>query len=322
MIMVNEAWYYRFLDALSEKQPKKTLLAEALMDLLQIERESAYRRLRKDVTFSIHEIVKISSAWNISLDTIIGISSGQVPFLMRQINYITPSEDELKILQYIIQSINALKDFPDTEFLDICNKLPRQLLAGFDYLNQFYLFKWNYEYGNNKEEIPFSQIILSKEKHELTADYHKAIKNVPQTNFIFDRLLFDNLVNEILYFHSIKMITDKEKKLIKKDLSALLDYLSEVAKNGCYPETQNKVNLYVSRLNINTNYSYTYTNQINICFVHVFDKFEIYTFDIDMVSNFKTWMQLKKRSSIQISEVDKKRRIEFFTKQRKIVNLL
>ena len=322
MIMVNEAWYYRFLDALSEKQPKKTLLAEALMDLLQIERESAYRRLRKDVTFSIHEIVKISSAWNISLDTIIGISSGQVPFLMRQINYITPSEDELKILQYIIQSINALKDFPDTEFLDICNKLPRQLLAGFDYLNQFYLFKWNYEYGNNKEEIPFSQIILSKEKHELTADYHKAIKHVPQTNFIFDRLLFDNLVNEILYFHSIQMITDEEKEFIKKDLSALLDYLSEVAKNGCYPETQNKVNLYVSRLNINTNYSYTYTNQINICFVHVFDKFEIYTFDAEMVSNFRKWMQLKKRSSIQISEVDKKSRIEFFTKQRQIVDML
>jgi len=320
--MVNKAWYGCFMDTILEKYPKKTLLVEALMDLLHIEREAAYRRLRKDVTFSIHEIVKISHAWNISLDSIIGISSGQIPFLMRPINYIVPSEHELKILQHIIQSINELKDFPDTEFLDICNKLPRKLLAGFDYLNQFCLFKWNYEYGDNKEGIPFSQIIISEEKRKLTADYHKAIKNIPNTNFIFDRLLFDNLVNEILYFHSIQMITDEEKEFIKKDLSALLDYLSEVAKNGCYPETQNKVNLYVSRLNINTNYSYTYTNQINICFVHVFDKFEIYTFDIDMVSNFKTWMQLKKRSSIQISEVDKKRRIEFFTKQRQIVNLL
>jgi hypothetical protein len=41
-----------------------------------------------------------------------------------------------------------------------------------------------------------------------------------------------------------------------------------------------------------------------------------------MVSNFKTWMQLKKRSAIQISEVDERSRIEFFTKQRKIVDSL
>jgi len=320
--MINEAWYNRFLEALLEKYPKKIMLVEELMNLLFIEREAAYRRLRKDVTFSIHEIVKISHAWNISLDNIVGICSGQIPFLMRPFNYIAPSENELKILQHIIHSINELKNSPDTEFLDICNKLPRQLLAGFGYLNQFYLFKWNYEYGNNKKVVPFSQIIISKEKHKLTTDYHEAIKNVPQTNFIFDRLLFDNLVDEILYFHSIQMITDEEKELIKKDLYALLDYLLEVATNGCYPETQNKVNLYVSRLNINTNYSYTYTNQISICFIHVFDKFEIYTFDAEMVSNFRTWLQLKKRSSIQISEVDKKSRIEFFTKQRQIVDAL
>jgi len=35
--MVNEAWYDRFMEALSKKQPKKPLLVEALMDLLHIE---------------------------------------------------------------------------------------------------------------------------------------------------------------------------------------------------------------------------------------------------------------------------------------------
>jgi len=320
--MATELTYDRFIDALYLRHPKKTLLVAALMDLLHIEREAVYRRLRKDVTFTIFEIAKISSTWNISLDNIIGIYSGQIPFLMRPFNYIAPSEQELKILQDIIQSINELKDYPDAEFLDICNKLPRQLIAGFDYLNQFYLFKWNYEYGNNKEDVPFSQIIISKEKHKLTADFHKAVKNVPQTNFIFDPQLFDNLANEISYFHSIRMITDEEKELIKKDLYSLLDYLFQVATTACYPETQNKVNIYVSRLNLNTNYSYTYMNQASICFVHVFDKFEIYTFDAEMVSKFRTWLQLKKRSSIQISEVDKKSRIEFFTKQRQIVDAL
>jgi len=314
--------YDRFIDALFLKYPKRITLVAALMDLLHIEREAVYRRLRKDVAFSIFEIAKISSSWNISLDNIIGIYSGQIPFLMRPFNYIAPSEQEIKIIQHIIQTIKDLKDCPDAEFLDVCNKIPRQLLAGFGYLNQFYLFKWNYEYGNNNEDVPLSKIIISEEKLKLTAEFHKAVKHVPQTNFIFDRLLFENLVNDILYFNSIQMITNEEKQLIKKDLYDLLDYLSKVATNGCYPETQSKVNLYVSHINVNTNYSYTYTNQASICFVHVFDKFEIYTFDAQMVSNFRTWLQLKKRSSIQISEVDKKSRIEFFTKQRQIVGTL
>ena len=321
--MGNEVWYGRFMKIILARYPKKHQLAEALMDLLQIEHEAAYRRIRGDVTFSIHEIVKISSAWNISLDEITSISSGKIPFQMQPINYIAPSEQELKFLQNVIKSINYLKDFPDTEFMDICNKLPRQLLAGFSYLSQFYLFKWMYQYVNGtKSPVPFSQIVISEEKCRLTADYYQAIKNVPNTNFIFDRMIFNHLVHEIQYFHSIMMISNKEKEVIKKDLYGLLDYLLEVTINGCYPETQNKVNFYISELNVDTNYSYTFTNLANICFIHVFDKFEIYTYDAETVKNFRTYMQLKKRTSNYISGMDEKSKIEFFNKQRQIIDSL
>jgi len=320
--MESTVWYDCFLEALFARFPRKSLLVRALMDLLRIEREAVYRRLRNHVSFSFHEIVKISSAWDISLDEITGNGSGKTSFLMQPIDYVNPSEQELRLLQNIVQTINYFKNFPDTEVLNICNKLPRQLLAGYAYLNQFHLFKWMYNYGNEKKSVPFGKVDISKKKLQLTADYDQAIKNVPNTNFIFDRMIFDHLANDICYFHSIQMITDREKELIKKDLNALLDYLFEVATQGCYPETHHKVNLYISELSIDTNYSYAFTNQISICFVHVFDKYEIYTHDAKMTANLKKWMQLKKRSSIQISEVDKRSRIEFFAKQRQIVNML
>jgi len=320
--MKSKEWHHRFIETIVSRFPRKSQMVDALMELLDLEREATYRRIRNTVPFSIHEVLKISSAWNISLDEITGISTGKVPFLMQSVNYIAPSKQELIFLQNIIQSINYCKDFPDTEFMNVCNKLPRQLLAGFGYLNQFYLFKWMYQYSGEKKPVPYGRVILSEEKIRLTADYFKAIKNVPNTSFIFDRMMFDHLVNEVQYFHSIQMITADEKELIKKDLNDLLDYLLEIATIGSYPETQNKVNLYISQLYINTNYSYTFTNHINICFVHVFDKFEIYTFDSEMVANFKKWMQLKKRSSIQISEVDKKGRMEYFSRQRQVIDAL
>jgi hypothetical protein len=129
-------------------------------------------------------------------------------------------------------------------------------------------------------------------------------------------------VQDIQYFCSIYLITENEKELIKKDLLALLDYLLEVANWGYYPETQNKVNIYISQLKVDTGYSYTFTPDINICYIHVFEKFEIHSFNAEIVSNFITCMQLKKRTSIQISEVDAKYRIEFFAKQRQLIENL
>ena len=320
--MKNSVWYDCFMETVFARFSKKSLLVEALMSLLHLEREAVYRRLSNRVSFSIHEVVKISSEWNISLDEITGKSSGKISFLMQPINYLDPSEKEMRFLQDIVQSINDLKDFPETEFMDICNKLPRQLLAGYGSLNQFYLFKWMYNYGNKRKPVPFAQVMISEEKRQLTVDYYRAIKNVALTNFIFDRMIIANIVNDISYFHSIQMISNKEKELLKKDLYALLEYLLEVAAHGCYPETQNKVNIYVSELNIDTNYSYTFSKRKNICFVHVFDKFEIYTYDAGMAADFKKWMQLMKKSSVQISEVDNRSRIEFFAKQRAIVDIL
>ena len=64
MKLVDEIWYNHFMKVLFAKYPKRAQLLEALMHLLQIEREAAYRRLRKDVPFAIQEIVKISAAWH------------------------------------------------------------------------------------------------------------------------------------------------------------------------------------------------------------------------------------------------------------------
>ena len=320
--MVKENWNECFIKTLYEKYPQKAQLMQALMDLLHIEREAVYRRLRQDVSFSIQEIIKISIAWNISLDRITGIYSGIVPFFMQPINYLAPSEQELKFLRQIIYSIHLLKDMPDSEFRDICNRLPRQMLAGYENLNKFYLFKWIYKYGNFKNVIPFSKVKISQEKIKLDAEYYSAIKYVPQSNFIFDENLFVYLVNDIQYFHSIKLITSEEQDFIKKDLLNLLDYLRGVARYGCYPESNQKVDIFISRLSIDTNYSYVYSKLGNISFVHVFDKFEIYTHEPDMVANFRNWMQLKQRSSVQISGVDEKSQIEYFEKQNHIVSCI
>jgi hypothetical protein len=179
--MENKTWYDSFITSLSDKYPKRTQLVKDLMDLLCIEREAVYRRLRGEVVFSANEIIKIASALNLSLDKITGIASGQILFNMQPINYIEPSEKELGLLRNVIDSITLLQNLPDTEFMDVCNKLPRQLIAGYSYLNRFYLFKWLYQYESKDEIVPFSKVIISEEKAKITTDYCKTIKLVPNS---------------------------------------------------------------------------------------------------------------------------------------------
>jgi len=317
--MEYNVWYDAFMKIVLSKYPKKTQLVQVLVELLSLEREAVYRRLRNEVPFTIQEVITLAAAWNFSLDEIMGINVGAISFQMRVLNYIDPSEEEADFLRDVVQSIEALKDFPTAEYMDICNKLPRQLIAGYSYLNRYHLFKWMYQHGNEGEALPFAAINPSEEKLKITEAYCKAIKQVPNTNFIFDSKIFNYLIKDIKYFCSIYLITEEEKELIKKDILDLLDYLQEVANRGCYPETQNKVNLYISQLKIPTGYSYTSNPETSVCYIHVFDKFEIYSYNSEMVANFMSWMQLKKRTSIQISEVDAKSRIEFFTAQRQLV---
>ena len=317
--MINNDWYDSFLEALYKKYPKKSQLTEALMDLLSIERESAYRRLRKQIIFPVHELIKIASAWNISLDKIAGINSNRISFKAYLSNYIAPTAEQLRYIQRIIQICN----YPNMKYMEVSNKLPRSLTSGFNYLRRYQLLKWMYQFVKDEERIlPYSKIFFPAKIIGLVSDYHKAVKNVENTTYVWDNMLFNSLVCDIRYYCSIYLITDEEKELIKQDLYAFLDYMLEVATKGCWPETYNEVNLYISHINIDTNYNYYYSEKYKVCRVHAFAKSEIYSNDPVMIEDFVAWMELKKRASVHISKTNEKSRIEFFMKQRELIDAL
>lgn len=62
------------VNAVREKLPSKDNLANALMDILYIGKETIYRRLRGEVPFTLTEAAIISRKLGISLDKMIGVS--------------------------------------------------------------------------------------------------------------------------------------------------------------------------------------------------------------------------------------------------------
>jgi hypothetical protein len=315
-------WYDIFIENLYEKYPKKSQLVDEIMNLLCIEREAVYRRLRKEVVFPAHEITKIASSWNISLDEIIGINSGLIPFKLLPINYLNPSKNELVNFQQRITKLEYLITLNSSEHMEVGNKLPRPISSGFPLIYKLKIFNWDYLYNAERLSKRFSDIIIPEEVCQEFKTYSENVKKINLTNFIFDPRVIEFLVHYVKYFYSILLISDEEKELIKKELHASLDYMIEIANNGCYPETQKKVNIYISQIHNNTNYNYYFSKEVMSCSVHAFGKYDLCSYNPDLVANFRSWMNLKKRASIQISEVNERSRIEFFSKQREIVDTL
>ena len=317
--MKNDGWYDSFLGALSIKYPKKTQLVQELMDLLCIGHEAVYRRLRKDVIFHANEIAKITSEWNLSLDRILDITPRKISFHMQLTDYLEPSNQDEYLFQSIIEDFLHIGVFTEMEYMETCNKLPRSLFAGYSYLNRLNLFMGVLNTITNEDVDSFSRIIISEKSQRLTENFYRAVKQIPNTNFILDCKLFDNLIRDVQCFHSVRLITDEEKEFIRKDLYALLDYMLEVANKGYYPETKNKVSFFISQQSVDTNYCYIITDKENMCIVRAFDKYEIHTHNSEVVERYKTMMKFRKRLSVQISEVDEKGRINYFERQRQIV---
>lgn len=320
--MKNESWYDVFINKLYEKHPQKKHLIEALMEMLSIEREAVYRRLRKEVSFTAEEMIIIASTWNISIDAIVAINAGKVPFQLEPTNYLNPSKEEIDLLHQRVKRLEHLAASRSSEYVVVSNNISRSLAAGFEQIYKFNIFKWSYLYNRERNNLLFANVVIPETINNEIMKYYKCMKNVKNTSYIFEYSIFENIIRDIQFFQSIYLVSEEEKELIKKELHALLDYLSNVAINGCFPETNNKVQIFISMINVNTNYSYFYTEELKTCRIHAFHMHDIYSFDIETIEQFKIWMQLKKRTSILISETDERRRIEFFSQQRQLINNL
>ena len=317
-------WYDSFLNALYEKFPQKAELVKALMDLLVLEREAVYRRLSKKIVFPTFEIIKIASAWHISLDNIMESNVGNVLFQMHLMDYVNPTKADFDVLRKRILFIDLLRD-TTSEYIEVSNILSRTFIAGFPTLYKFSIFKWAYEYydfgdnlNTNMGDIAFSEELL-----DLVRIYYKGMRLVTDTTYILDSMVFNHLVDDIQYFYSIFLISDDDKKCCKEELHSLLYYLQNVADMGCFPETKKRVQLFISTLHISTSYSYCrYGNNAEVCRMHPFNMYDSVSTNPVVGRDFRAWTQKKKRTAVLISETDAKFRAEFFRQQHALVDTL
>lgn len=314
--------YNALLGEIRKKIPKSSELTRVLVDILSIEKEAVYRRLRGEVPFTFHEIALITKTMGISLDTLIGIETEKSqPFRLKLPEFVYPEESDYIKFEDYINFLKSISSLEGTEMGVVTNTIPQELFSNFYYLLKFNVLKWQYYYHNQQVE-PFEELSIPTEVLNTFKSQFEETKKIATTNYVFDKYIFNRIVQDIEYFKTIKLLNDKDIAKIKKELGQFLDYLEALTIIGKFPETDKKVYVYITELDITTTYSYMRANDIKFSLIKTFILTSATSLDEMTFEKMKDWIQATIKASTLITGTYEQQRILYFESQRDIINKL
>ena len=323
MLTEDVFFYQEFISAVRDKIPHHAAIVKTITDILDIDKDAVYRRLRGDVDFSFTEMAIIARELGISLDNIArirNISSGK-PARLYLCNHTNPTDYDYEMYESHIHLLKSIKDEPGTSIMDAGNIFPIYLFLNHEYITRFYLFRWC-QANNYGSSIPFHEITI----HERLKDAHKNIceyaRHVTSTLYMFNYILFDRFVKNVHYYHKIRLVNDEDVSLIKNDLIALLNYIENLAVKGKYTETGKEVSIYLSDIAFDANYFCLKSSHTLFTMIRVFLLDFVVSYNSDLFKDTYTWIRTLQRTSTLISVSGEKLRTEFFDEQRKIIDTL
>jgi len=311
--------FKNFIEALNDRIPQRGKLAEMLTELLGIEKEAVYRRLRGSVPFSFQEVYTIAVHLGFSLD---GIAEN-ILLLNRQMTVLTvdllnPQERDYKIIESFTENINRLKEDPTSESGAVGTIIPASLCANYEFIYKFYLFKWEHQFGNLQKIKPLAEINIAERLKQNNKEFIRTVRSSPKSVYIFDRRFIEHFVNDVHFFYDIRLITKEDIHRLKGDLQALLNDLEHYSIDGHFA-TGHKIEIFLANIHIDANYNYIDSDKCKLTILRSMTFSDSYSFDEVIFRNMKNWLTFLKRTSTLISEGSAAERIQFFEQQRKIV---
>jgi len=320
--MKDVALFNIFLKKIEQKIPQKKEIINVLADVLHTDKEAVYKKLKREVPFTFHEILTISKQLGFSLDSLNADSiSKKKPSNVSLIEYISPAEGDFALMEEMTSILKSFKNIKNPEAAEITNILPQPLYVLYENISRFYLLKWEYQSYNLSKTTPYKDIIITDKLRKTQEEYVKWAKRL-HADYIFDYLLFYYLVTDIKYFYHVGLITHEEVQLLKQDLFRILEEINLLTRTGFFEETGQTINIYVSNVNIDTNYIYVATPDYHLTIIKAFLINGIASTDKKTFDEVKHRVQSTKRQSTLITKSGEKERIDFFEKQHNFIESL
>lgn len=307
------------ISAIKESIPEGTSLVSALMDILYIGKESAYRRLRGDVSFTFEEISRISHKLEISIDNIIGVSDRErAVFDLNLIDSENLMENYNLKLENYVKLYRKMQKFPDPTIRCALNTIPYSFYLSYENLSKFKLYRWLYQSIKSPSYLSYSDLIVPENIIQSQKTFITENRNVKKSIFILDRNIFKSFLYDVNYFYEIGLITQDEVKLLKQEMHELLNDLEAISISGTF-KTGSDVLLYLSNIDLEASYSHYEYGTTEYSHLRVYSINGIDSQNPKVCKKQKEWIESLKRYSTLITNSGETQRIKFFREQRSLI---
>ncbi|GHT52040.1 hypothetical protein FACS189440_21630 [Bacteroidia bacterium] len=297
--------------------PKGFKASSYLMELLGLGRESVYRRIRGDMSFTAEEIIKIAVSVNASIDDIVDSNKLFQNTVAKDLKLIETGAWP-RIFQSLLEPLydRVLSREPKGMILAI-NSFHPVFFVNFPLLFKFGYYQWLCQ---NSEDFPaqtFSELFFPSELEKLKEKIGTGIRQTDKMEIILDVHVFENLVRDIQYYHYKKLITNEERLLLKEELSGLINHYEQIAKKG------DSGFIYLSiYLSIYSNKGLVQLGDFCQSIFRLNTISQIILNDPQLCEIQKRELNYLKRQSIGITQQNEIMQSEFFEKQRRHIELL
>ena len=311
-----------FISAIQNNISHKATLVNKITDILAIDKDAVYRRLRGEVSFTFAEMANIARNMGISLDKIAGVENMQSrPAQMNISNPLNPTLVDYEMFSGHVDLLKSIKDEHGTKIMEASNIFPHYLYQDYEYLTRYYIFRWN-QSRKNKNPLPYNDVIIPERLRMLQKQTCEFARYISSTLYVWDYWIFQRLVTNVQYFAKVRLIKEEEVALIKNDLLVFLKKIEDIAIKGKHEETGNDVSIFLSDIASDANYSCLKSKNIKLTLFRAFLLNATVTFDSEIFDETSAWIYSLQRMSTLISVSGEKIRAMFFDTQRDIINKL
>jgi hypothetical protein len=300
----------------------KHLLVERVSEILGISDDAAYRRIRGQTELTFTEIEKLCVAFGVSLDGFFKIKSPyrMEPYYYYNQDYFNMQDMDFNMSSDYIKTIQLAAKNTYSEFGFVTNNIILHSRTLYPEIFRFFVFKWMYQRGRSKM-LPFSQIIIPDKLKELHNEYNNQVTKIKYTFIIYQELFLQGVVQDIEYFRDTRLLTPADVAILKDNFGMMLSHLEQLVVDGAF-ENGNKIDIYVSGLNIDTSYSYLYSEALTVSMIDAFTVGALSSTDANVCCEMRKWMQSFKLTATLLSGCSERTRFQFFEKQRSFLNML
>jgi hypothetical protein len=281
-----------------------------LTQLLDIRKETAYRRLHGKIPFTVDEFSILAKELDIPVG---GCCTSN--FDSENITNLP-----LYILKQYLKYIEAVSKYPN-----VCNmQTARRIFflpcwLEMPHLFQMFCYKYIHRVSKSGTDIKNSVNDELFEVRRQILEHRRTVRS--ENEVIIYKKLLDSLIDDVQYFYLCKLISRDEINAIKKELHELVNRLENIMQTG-YDESGNHYIFYLSMVNVESDiicsclddnkiYSMQWQPEnYSVCFLREGNTYK------------KRWINTMKRYSSVITLSNEILRSEYFEKQRKIIDAI